>query len=517
MNTSKFCLCFGLSLLIGNFLPLHAELIINEFLYDPPGTDSLMMVEWLELYNSGTETVDLTNYRLEFAGKEWGEPVVFSSGTIMAGGFFLIEESEAATPLPAGYLASLDLQNGGTEADGVRLLNPAGIVLDTVIYASKANLNNLADDDSSPCADSEIGPTAANGCVLARWPNGRDTNNSANDFLSRKGDAATPGKSNGEETVTAVTTGPSAAILITEVAPSQSDGDWVEFYLLNSGEISGIKFLERSSGSGYGLVKEFPALETDAGSFILLHFDSNETDESGPNNDPNQNGVVDLYTADSGLTATDNVLYLTTPANEWLDVLVYSNRDGESFLPEADYQEAVRRGGWGPAVSTVEEYENNAAGKWEGKAGYSLPRKITENGEPQDTNSAIDWEITAYPTPGYGYRSLESVSESVFELLGPNPFSPYDSQASRRQIALRYFFPEPGFRTLRIFDVRGRIVRVLLDEHYDVGERVIYWDGRDEQGEILPIGIYLFHLESHQPESGKKRSFSKTVVLGRKL
>ena len=54
-----FLLIFSLILIIG-LLPHHARasIIVSEIMYDPQGTDTDH--EWVELYNTGSDTVEIT-------------------------------------------------------------------------------------------------------------------------------------------------------------------------------------------------------------------------------------------------------------------------------------------------------------------------------------------------------------------------------------------------------------------------------------------------------------------------
>ena len=49
---------------------------------------------------------------------------------------------------------------------------------------------------------------------------------------------------------------------------------------------------------------------------------------------------------------------------------------------------------------------------------------------------------------------------------------------------------------LRVFDLRGRLVRTLVDRALGVGRYAAQWDGRGEDGCELPSGIYLSRLEA---------------------
>ncbi len=51
---------------------------------------------------------------------------------------------------------------------------------------------------------------------------------------------------------------------------------------------------------------------------------------------------------------------------------------------------------------------------------------------------------------------------------------------------------------LTVYDVRGRLVRVLLDGSSAAGSNEIIWRGRDDRGRQLPSGTYIMQLETAQ-------------------
>ncbi len=85
------------------------------------------------------------------------------------------------------------------------------------------------------------------------------------------------------------------------------------------------------------------------------------------------------------------------------------------------------------------------------------------------------------------------VSEAEEELLllpaVPNPFNP--------ETLLRYSIPpgEVGSVRMEIRDVRGRLVKILVDSQQAPGSYMVRWDGRDSSGRNAAAGIYLVLLE----------------------
>lgn len=68
----------------------------------------------------------------------------------------------------------------------------------------------------------------------------------------------------------------------------------------------------------------------------------------------------------------------------------------------------------------------------------------------------------------------------------PNPFNP--------RTAISYQLSAVNFVTLKIFDVLGREVAKLVDGTRSAGTHVVQWDGRNERGEFVSSGVYLYVL-----------------------
>jgi flagellar hook assembly protein FlgD len=62
---------------------------------------------------------------------------------------------------------------------------------------------------------------------------------------------------------------------------------------------------------------------------------------------------------------------------------------------------------------------------------------------------------------------------------------------------------------MSIYDVRGRMVKVLVDLRMDAGYHSAVWDGRSASGTHVAPGIYFVHLSA----SGAQRTAK--VVLKR--
>jgi hypothetical protein len=73
----------------------------------------------------------------------------------------------------------------------------------------------------------------------------------------------------------------------------------------------------------------------------------------------------------------------------------------------------------------------------------------------------------------------------------PNPFNP--------STTIRYQVPTAGVVTLKVYDVLGREVRTLVNEHKSVGTYAVSFDGAG-----LASGMYVYQLRSGSYVSTKR-------------
>lgn len=60
---------------------------------------------------------------------------------------------------------------------------------------------------------------------------------------------------------------------------------------------------------------------------------------------------------------------------------------------------------------------------------------------------------------------------------------------------IKFTLPSDGLVELTVFDLTGRSIRNLLNHSMNAGEHSFYWDGRDNQGRMLPAGNYFIILK----------------------
>ncbi|MDD5528766.1 MAG: PQQ-binding-like beta-propeller repeat protein [bacterium] len=78
----------------------------------------------------------------------------------------------------------------------------------------------------------------------------------------------------------------------------------------------------------------------------------------------------------------------------------------------------------------------------------------------------------------------------------PNPF--------RKETKISFVLPQKSFVKLDIYDITGKLVRTLMDGNYNPGQHVIKWDGKDQQGNKITAGTYLFMLKTDDYTATRK-------------
>lgn len=140
----------------------------------------------------------------------------------------------------------------------------------------------------------------------------------------------------------------------------------------------------------------------------------------------------------------------------------------------------------------------------------------------RDVNDMGNWHSAAqtvgFGTPGLRNSQFFPTNQADGEVsTEPEIFSPFDADGYNDLLNIYYRFSNPGFvATIRIYDSNGRPVRTLASNELLATEGTYTWDGTTDKGEKARIGMYIILFEAFS-DSGDKSVHKLSTVLGGNL
>ena len=356
-------------------------------------------------------------------------------------------------------------------------------------------------------------------------------------------------------------------ILINEVMQNPSkvtdtNGEWFELYNNTDSPIDINGWIIKDSGTDDHTIDNGGPLYVPARGYLVLGRNGNYSSNGGYNPDYVYSGIQlangdDEIILINGTTEINRIEYdggAIWPAPDGASMAwdgIGSNNNGSNWHEETtvtygdgDYGSP---GSWNPGsaiaveltVFTAQSKHNYILLTWTTQTetenlGFHLYRSLTEDGEytkitkeliPGSGNSDeahsysyIDCDLWSGNTRYYKLADVDfggnmhfhgPVSVTVEALPAgytleqnyPNPFNP--------ETSIKFALKEAGKVSLKIYDLQGRLVRILVDEHKPAGSYVAMWNGNDERGVRIASGIYLFTLKVNGLEQTKKLMFMR--------
>ncbi len=244
------------------------------------------------------------------------------------------------------------------------------------------------------------GITVESGSMIGIWLTGTD----------RKGNAMSTAE-NSEEDFFVELTVKDTKLIVTEVDFISTLGeDFVELYCEDDGaaglgvDISGYYIDDLDSVSSSGSLALLSDLEENAdkkidnltvktGDYILLIYDNGDDLKQKFSSGATLHVI---YTADSGLTDSDEQIAVFDPSGKMIDLVCWADMSGS--ISDDDFHEAFAAGQWNigyGSPSDEEEIDCVASGFSKGS--------IVRDYYNTDTNDKADWKQTYAQTPGYGH------------------------------------------------------------------------------------------------------------------
>ncbi|MEL7363241.1 MAG: lamin tail domain-containing protein, partial [Bacteroidota bacterium] len=136
------------------------------------------------------------------------------------------------------------------------------------------------------------------------------------------------------------------------------------------------------------------------------------------------------------------------------------------------------------------------------------------------SNDAANWSSSLDArggTPGASnsvFVDPEAPPPGDAGLVIDSPFAPDEGQSSRIAYTLE---ADAAVVRVRLYDGAGRRVRTLESGDLTGRTGFLDWDGRDDAGRQLRVGIYVVLLEALDAQGGTAEAYKEVVVLARRF
>lgn len=120
---------------------------------------------------------------------------------------------------------------------------------------------------------------------------------------------------------------------------------------------------------------------------------------------------------------------------------------------------------------------------------------------PLDPDSTItDMGAFYYHQTGIQVDETEIIENVILMPIQPNP--------SSLPVRIQLNISSSMSIRLAIFDISGRLLKIIADREFSAGKHIVRWNGRDSQGNTVDAGIYVCSLET-----GGKKEVRKFIIV----
>lgn len=436
------------------------RVIINEIMYDFPTGEC----EWIELYNNSDSTVNLKNWKVQDNGTT--QVNITTADYIMAPNSFVVISQNRNLYVNHPKLDSVNviinssLPSFNNDGDAV------------IIYKINGALSDRVDYKPSWGGD---------GVSLERIDINGVSNDSTNWASSIDCEKSTPARANSLKSAIHYNAGD---LIINEImaAPLTGRAEYIELYNPTGQTINITNWLLQDGG-GSRIMADTCAALIKPGSYAVIASDTSIYSEFGYLRTPDSTQKVFIMSSLS-LSNDGEMLKVTDIFHSKIDSLVYSDD-------------------W---------YNPNLPG-----SGRSL-EKINPGLNPNELRS---WTSCTYPnggSPGLKNSVYTNLNNNTSDItISPNPFSP-DGDGYEDFTIIEYKLSSNVSQVrMKIFDVKGRLMKTLLNNQTSGSIGQIVYNGLDDENRKLRLGIYVIFIEALNDQNGVVETIKTTLVVAAKL
>ena len=438
-------------------------IIINEIMYAPQTPEP----EWVEIFNNSSIPINIKNWKIADESSQTTPITITANDRIVnPNDYLVISKSNAIIPLhplidstKILYLSNLPTLNN--DIDKVIIINNSNVVVDEVMYRSSwggSSRNSL-----ERISLLKLSQDSTN------WMTSLDCENSTPTRLNSFG---------------SVVLGNRNDLIINEIMfdPLTISSEYVEFYN-NSGKYINLNGWKATVGSSSLNLFNGCSFYIKPGAYLVFASDTTLYNRFGNMRGVDSSRIV-IFNSSLGLSNSGAMIKVNDVLNNTIDSVYYSPKWHNSNLSDTK--------------------------------GYSLERINVS----LPTTLPSNWSSCANPlggTPGQKNSIFITNNKESSLSVSPNPFSP-DGDGHEDFTIIKYKLKANTSQIrVKIFDVKGRIVRSLTNNQFTNSESQIIFDGKDDSGQKLRVGIYVVFLEAVDDMGGTYEQAKTTLVVAAKL
>lgn len=442
--------------------PGEAEkiIVINEVMYNPDGGEP----EWIEFVNVSDMSINISNWSVSDVLTTPTKNIITTAETfIEPGEYFIVSRDSTIFNFHPDISTKIFYANFGTlgnTSDGVVIYDYRDGIIDSLFYRS-----NWGGKSSYS---------------LERISFDGETNDSLNWSTSLSFNRSTPGR---ENSFAGIPSYQRNTLIINEIMfdPFSGESEYVEFINLSNDSVNVGGWKIEDQNSNFYRLSDI-SFTIPAGSYFVLASDSSIFNRYTISN-TNFISIVDA--SNLGLVNTGELILLSDVKSNVIDSVWYSD-------------------------------------KWHNRNITNTKGKSLERINPLlNGNDPFNWSTSVDPyggTPGrVNSIFAENLNKEKNISVAPTPFSP-DNDGFEDFTVINYNLTQPVAQVrIKIFDNKGRLVRTLLNNAPSGQNGSVIFDGLDDDGQVLRIGIYIIFLEAMNDNAGVVETMKTVVVVARKL
>jgi len=442
--------------------PGFAEGLIkfSEVMYNPADNKP----EWIELYNSSSDSINIKNWSISDILTTPTKGFITNQDIyVKPQEYFIITKDTSFNRFYPDVTSKIFYTNFGTlgnTSDGIILYDFRNGIIDSLFYRSSwGNKKDVS---------------------LERISFNQLTNDSTNWTLSISRNGSTPGK---ENSINNAPLYQRNSVVFNEIMfdPDIDNSEFIEFYNISDDPVNiGGWFISDGNDNKFRLSNSNFSLPPK--SYFLLAADSITISKYNLQSSENINvvGKSDISLSNSG-----EIILLKDVLGRVIDSIYYSPK-----WHNRNFTNTKNR-----SLERINPFLNS--------------------NEPSNWNSSVS-EIGATPNKTNSIFTINPNSQSTLS-VSPNPFSP-DNDGFEDFCIINYNLTQTVAQVrIKIFDSKGRLVRTLLNNQPSGSSGSVIFDGKDDDGRTLRIGIYIIFIEALNDNSGVVETNKTVVVVARKL